>query len=263
VKTGQTRTPPKLSNHGETLWTSFGMHQCLYDQTWYPPTSNPTLKIRRDTLNFIRTRLDPSSCPQSSPGETTTLPPSAMEPTSRIRLTAKDKEYYLYLQHISPPHSLWILYKAIEEDMAAAQYTRTEIREYISDLQSHNEHCPPRTSNKCLPTAGESVLPPKGHFFNESSRTVLTQLNPKERSTSYPRHIWKKRSLLTQAYGNRQRRRHSTHSRQSQTNLLANAAKGTNQDTPGRAQVQWTRKDEETSQSNQSPLLNLEPQFKP
>jgi hypothetical protein len=176
------------------------MHECLYDQTWYPPTSNPTLKIRRDTLNFIRTRLDPSSCPQSSPGETTTLPPSAMEPTSRIRLTAKDKEYYLYLQHISPPHSLWILYKAIEEDMAAAQYTRTEIREYISDLQSHNEHCPPRTSNKCLPT---------------------------------------------------------------QTNLLANAAKGTNQDTPGRAQVQWTRKDEETSQSNQSPLLNLEPQFKP
>jgi hypothetical protein len=40
--------------------------------------------------------------------------------------------------------------------LAAAQYTRTEIREYISALQSHNEPCSLGTSTKCLPTPGES-----------------------------------------------------------------------------------------------------------
>jgi hypothetical protein len=91
-----------------------------------------------------------------------------MEPTSRIRLTAKDKEYYLHLQHISPPHALWILYKAIEGDLAAAQYTRTEIREYISALQSDNEPNSPGTSTKCLPTPGESYLAPKVYFFKKN-----------------------------------------------------------------------------------------------
>ena len=116
-----------------------------------------------------------------------------MEPASRTRPTTKDKEYYLHLQHISPPHALWILYKAIEGDLAAAQYTRTEIREYISDLQSHNEPSPPRTSTKCLPTPGESYVAPKGHFFNESSSIALTKLNPQERSTPHLRHIRKKK----------------------------------------------------------------------
>jgi hypothetical protein len=55
-----------------------------------------------------------------------------MEPTSRTRPTTKDNEYYLHLQHISPPDALWILYKAIEGDLAAAQYTRTEIREKLA-----------------------------------------------------------------------------------------------------------------------------------
>jgi hypothetical protein len=40
---------------------------------------------------------------------------------------------------MSPPHALWIRYKAFEGDLAAAQYTGMEIREYISALQSHNE----------------------------------------------------------------------------------------------------------------------------
>jgi hypothetical protein len=85
-----------------------------------------------------------------------------MEPTLRTRLTTKDKEYYLHLQHISPPHALWILYKAIEGDLAAAQYTGTEIRESSSDLQSHNEPRSPGISTKCLVTpAGESYLAPK------------------------------------------------------------------------------------------------------
>jgi hypothetical protein len=120
-------------------------------------------------------------------------PPSAMEPTSRTRLTAKDKEYYLHLQQISPPHALWILDKAIEGDLAAAQYTGTEIREYISDLQSHNEPFSPGISTKCLTTpVGESYLAPKGHFFKESSRIALTKLDPKKRSTLHPRHIRKK-----------------------------------------------------------------------
>jgi hypothetical protein len=152
-------------------------------QTWHPPTSNPTLKPRRDAIELIRTSLDPSFCPQTSSGKTTTLPTSAMEPTSKIRPTTKDKEYYLHLQHISPHDALWILYKAIEGDLAAAQHTRTEIREYISDLQSHNEPSPPRTSTKYLPTPGESYVAPKGHSFNESSRMALTKLDSKERST--------------------------------------------------------------------------------
>jgi hypothetical protein len=162
------------------------------DQTWNPPTSNPNLKPSNssgDAIELIRTSLDPSSCPQTSSGKTTTLPTSAMEPTSRARQTATDKEYYLHLQHISPPHALWILYKAIE----VAQYTQTEIREYISDLQSHNEPSPPRTSTKCLPTPGESYSAPKGHLFNESSRIALTKLDPKERSTPHLRHIQKKK----------------------------------------------------------------------
>jgi hypothetical protein len=117
-----------------------------------------------------------------------------MEPTSRTRLTTKYKEYYLHLQHISPPHFLWILYKAIEGDLAAAQYTGTEIREYISDLQSHNEPRSPGISAKCLATpAGESYLAPKGHFFKESSRIALTKLDPQKRSTLHPRHIRKKK----------------------------------------------------------------------
>jgi hypothetical protein len=50
------------------------------DQARHIP-SKPTLKPRRDAIELIRTGLDPS-CPQTSPGETTTLPPpSAMEPT--------------------------------------------------------------------------------------------------------------------------------------------------------------------------------------
>jgi hypothetical protein len=63
----------------------------------------------------------------------------------------QDKEYYLHLQHISPPHVLWILYKAIEGDLAAAQYTRTEIREYISALQS--------TTNLAHPEPQPSAYP--------------------------------------------------------------------------------------------------------
>jgi hypothetical protein len=157
------------------------------DQTWHPPTRNPTLKPRRDTIELIRPSLDPSSCPHTSSGKTTTLP------TSRTRPTTKDNEYYLHLQHISPPDALWILYKAIEGDLTAAQYTRTEIREYIRDLQSHNEPSPPRTSTKCLPTPEESYVARKGHFFNESSRTALTKLDPKERSTPHQRYIRKKK----------------------------------------------------------------------
>jgi hypothetical protein len=158
-----------------------------------PPSPPQTLEPEK--TDHIAPSPDPSCGPRSSPGETTTLPPpSAMEPTSRTRLTTKDKEHYLHLQHISPPHALWILYKAIEGDLAAAQYTRTEIREYIRDLQSHNEPSSPRTSNKCLPTPGESYLAPKGHFFKENSRIALTNLGPQQqRSTPHPRHIRKKK----------------------------------------------------------------------
>jgi hypothetical protein len=77
--------------------------------------------------------------------------------------------------------------------LAAAQYTRTEIREYISDLQSHNESSPPRTSTKCLSTPGESYVALKGHFFNESSRIALTKLDPKKRRTPHLRHTRKKK----------------------------------------------------------------------
>jgi hypothetical protein len=114
-------TPAKLSNHGETSdLIRVASAPVNTAQTWRPPTSNSTLKPRRDVSDLIRTSLDPSSCPQASSGKTTTLPTSAMEPTSRTRPTTKDNEYYLHLQHISPPDALWILYKAIEGDLAAA-----------------------------------------------------------------------------------------------------------------------------------------------
>jgi hypothetical protein len=92
------------------------------------------------------------------------------------------------------PHALWIFYKVIEGDLAGAQYTRTEIREYISAVQSHNEPSSLGTSIKSLPTPGESYLAPKGHFFKESSyRIALTKLDPQERSTLHLRHIRKKK----------------------------------------------------------------------
>jgi hypothetical protein len=97
--------------------------------------------------SYIAPSPDSFCCPRSSPGETTTLPPSQQwslrqEPDllPKIRNTT----------YISPPHALWILYKEIEGDLAAAQYTGTEIREYISDLQSHNEPRSPGISTKCL-----------------------------------------------------------------------------------------------------------------
>jgi hypothetical protein len=70
---------------------------------------------------------------------------------------------------------------------------RKSVNTYISDLQSHNEPWPPRTSTKCQPTPGEYYVVPKGHFFKGSSRIALTELDPKERSTPHLRHIRKKK----------------------------------------------------------------------
>jgi hypothetical protein len=109
------------------------------------------------------------------------------------------------------PHALWIFYKVIEGDLAGAQYTRTEIREYISAVQSHNEPSSLGTSIKSLPTPGESYLAPKGHFFKESSYRIALTLR-REALCIYDTS--ERKSLLIQAHGNYQRRRHSTtHSR--------------------------------------------------
>jgi hypothetical protein len=108
VKTDQTWYPPtsnltpKTRRDVSDLIRRDASAPTKTDQSWHPPTSSPTLKSRRDAIELIRTSLDPSSCPQTSSGETATLPTSAMEPTFRARPTARDKEYYLHLQHISP-----------------------------------------------------------------------------------------------------------------------------------------------------------------
>jgi hypothetical protein len=66
-------------------------------------------------------------------------------PTQEPDITAK-------WQNISPPDSLWTLYEEIEGELAAAaQYTRTEIREYIKDLQSHYKPKPAESSTKDPP----------------------------------------------------------------------------------------------------------------
>jgi hypothetical protein len=58
------------------------------------------------------------------------------------------KYHHCHLQHISPPDSLWTLYKEIEGELAAEQYTRMEIQEYIKDLQSRYKPSPAESSTK-------------------------------------------------------------------------------------------------------------------
>jgi hypothetical protein len=87
-------------------------------------------------------------------------PPQRQEPDYLPKIRNTTCTYNAY-------HPL-MLYTAIEGDLAAAQHTRTEIREYISALQSHNEPRSPGTSTKCLTTPGKSYLAPKRLSFKKN-----------------------------------------------------------------------------------------------
>jgi hypothetical protein len=82
----------------------------------------------------------------------------AVKPNPRARITAK--YHHCHLQHISPPDSLWTLYEEIKGELAAAQYTRLEIREYIKDLQSHYKPSPAEPSTKGPPIPEASYIAP-------------------------------------------------------------------------------------------------------
>jgi hypothetical protein len=102
--------------------------------------------------SYLTPSPDTSCCPQSSPGETTPLPPSAMEPTSRIRLTAKDKEYYLPLQHISP---------LMPSGFCTRQLRETWEQLSTQERKSVNTSVPCRdTTNLAHPEPQPSAYPP-------------------------------------------------------------------------------------------------------
>jgi hypothetical protein len=87
-----------------------------------------------------------------------TISADAVKPNLRARMTAK--YHHCHLQHISPPDSLWTLYKELEGELAAEQYTRMEIREYIKDLQSHYKPSPAESSTKGPPIPEASYIAP-------------------------------------------------------------------------------------------------------
>jgi hypothetical protein len=139
-----TFSPAKLSKNGRRAPPNFirdATSPEKTNQTQHVPTSE-TLKPRRDISELI-------------------IDADAVKPKPRVRLTAK--YHHCRLQHISPPDSLcWTLYKEIEGELAAAQYTRTEIREYIRDLQSHYKPSPAEPSTKGPPIPEESyIIAPK------------------------------------------------------------------------------------------------------
>jgi hypothetical protein len=133
-----------------------------------------------------------SNPPALSANPTTTTPSNTLEEqNTRTHPTDKNKEFYLQLQQISPPHALWILYKAIEGDLIAARYTRTEILDYISDLkrclipqQTESPPSRPRPPDECY-------VAPRGHFYKEP--TALTRLDPPKKSSVMP---WKAKKKM-------------------------------------------------------------------